>query len=367
MTTTTAPEAIKEILLVSAPPTTPARSLLREVSRMADLANMTQGQTNDLVELARGDNPSLATAARDLLIRRLLPVVNSAISRLDIKSATDREDARQAAMLRTLTCIERFDPGANMTLSSYVYGSAQKAAINWLQRERGDLSGSSETGRERPPARSLDAPARRVVDDDDDVIGLADVIADERCEDPAECAARSCQADSIRREVDRLPSLEREVIRMRFGIGGGGEHARAVVAERLHLSVSQVDAISSSAREMLLNDSALARMGELDAIHDKPPLSIDELATAALKDHHQAASLTIPLSTSIEWVIDEERRRHPEHIATLEAEHPDGLALHLEQICADRAAAIREQRIEHLQAGAAAHRSAALAMTLAPS
>ena len=69
-----------------------------------------------------------AADARDLLVRRLLPVVGHAIAKLDIKSATDREDARQAGMLRTLSCIERFDPQAGMSLSTYVYGSAQKAA-----------------------------------------------------------------------------------------------------------------------------------------------------------------------------------------------------------------------------------------------
>ena len=377
MTTTAPPEAIKEILLVSAPDrlrdvlTASAlqspRSVVNQARHLHDARQMTKQITNELVKIARGDDEALASSAKDLLVRRLLPVVNSAISKLEIASESDREDARQAAMVRVLTCIERFDPAAGMSLPTYAYGSAQKAAINWLQRERGDLAGSSESGRERVPARSLDALARRIADDADS-LDLADVLADDRSDDPADLAARSCQSDAIDREVDRLPTLEREVMILRFGLDGGGERTRAAVAEILNLSVPQIDTISAHAREMLLSDAALERMGEATRIHLKPPRSIDELASAVFKDHHaQPSPRPIPMSISTQQVVEEERKRHAEHVAALEVAHPEGLSIHLEQICADRAATLREERTARLQAGAAAHQSAAMAMMMGAS
>ena len=367
MTTTVAPSnVIQEFLGSSAPPLTPGRALVREVSRMADLAKMTQGQTNELVKIARGDDEALASDAKDLLVRRLLPVVGRAIAKLDIKCPSDREDARQAGMLRTLSCIEHFDPAAGMSLPTYAYGSARGAALNWLQRERGDLAGSSESGRERSPARSLDTPARRLVDDDD-VIDLADVLADEKSDDPAECAVQSIQSDALRREVDLLPPREREVMILCFGLDGAPPRTKVAVGEMLGVSSTRVGVIAAGALEMLRDDSALERLGRPEAIHDKPPRSPDELATAALKDHRQAASPSILLSNSIERTIEEERHRHQAHVADLEALHPEGLSSHLEQILSDRATAIREASTTRLKAGAAAHRAAAMAMTMGAS
>ena len=335
---------VPDLLPPHAPVADP-KALLREVSRMADLAKMTQGQTNDLVEVARGDDEDLAADARDLLIRRLLPIIGHAISRLDIKSATDREDARQAAMLRTLTCIERFDPGANMTLSSYVYGSAQKAAINWLQRERGDLSGSSETGRERPPARSLDAPARRLVDDDD-VIGLADVIADDKSFDPGEVASAVPGVDRLRVAVEGLPERERDVVKAHDGFLDGVGKSFDEIGAGLGITATGAQHIYDKGISHL-RDAMDRGHGQEDVpANEIPARSLEELATAAQKRFREKKNKPAAnIDTAIESVIAEERSRHEGLVAAMEARIPEGLHDRLAKLIADgKKARSREKR-----------------------
>ena len=335
---------VPDILDAPAPVADP-KALLREVSRLPDLAKMTAQQTNDLVEVARGVDEDLAADARDLLIRRLLPVVGHAIAKLDIKSATDREDARQAGMLRTLSCIERFDPQAGMSLSTYVYGSAQKAAVNWLQRERGDLAGSSELGRERSPARSLDAPARRLVDDDD-VIGLADVIADDKSDDPVDVATAVPDVDRLRVAIEGLPERERDVVKAHDGfLDGVGKSFDEIGAE---LGITATGAQHIYDKGLChLRDAMDKGPGQEDVPANAiPARTLEEMATAAQKRFREKKNKPAAnIDTEIESVIAEERSRHGGLVADMESRIPEGLHDRLAKLIADgKKARSRERR-----------------------
>ncbi|MHB1509152.1 MAG: sigma-70 family RNA polymerase sigma factor [Acidimicrobiales bacterium] len=320
------------------------RSLLRAVSRLPDLAKMTTEQTNELVELARGADPALASDAKDVLVRRLLPVIGHAVAKLDIKSKADRDDAHQAALLRTLYCIENFDPSAGMKLSTYVYGSSKRAAINWIQRERGELYGSSEEGRERVPARSLDAPAHRIVDDGD-AIGLADVIADSKIEDPIESAAAARRVKTLADLVAGLPDRQRQVVTARHGLDGKEPKRFEEIGPEIGLTYLGAQRIYEQAIASLHTDPAAAALGEGREIHEIPARTLQELVADAQKNYREKKSgVKAVLDTEITVVVDEERLRHPNSVAAMDRRYPEGLKGRIAKVLAEEKESRRQSR-----------------------
>lgn len=80
----------------------------------------------------------------------------------------------------------------------------------------------------------------------DELERRADVEADVH-----ESAVCSIEAQRLRRELERLPALERRVLRFRYGLEGSPPHSRREVARRLGVSLRHVRELERSALEQL--------------------------------------------------------------------------------------------------------------------
>jgi RNA polymerase primary sigma factor len=76
--------------------------------------------------------------------------------------------------------------------------------------------------------------------------GLGDLLEDEGLENPGLAALRQDMREHIARRLDRLPPREREIIKLRFGIGNGRSATLGEVGDRFHISRERVRQIEES-------------------------------------------------------------------------------------------------------------------------
>ncbi len=99
---------------------------------------------------------------------------------------------------------------------------------------------------------SLDAPVG-----DDEETGLGDLIGDER-HSPEEATMRSQLADQVEAAMAPLTDREREVLRLRYGLGSGREHTLEEVGRRLSITRERVRQIENRALTKLRGGSGRA-------------------------------------------------------------------------------------------------------------
>ena len=99
---------------------------------------------------------------------------------------------------------------------------------------------------------SLDAPVG-----EDEETGLGDLIGDER-HSPEEGAMRSELADQVEAAMAPLTDREREVLRLRYGLGSGREHTLEEVGRRLAITRERVRQIETRALAKLRGGSGRA-------------------------------------------------------------------------------------------------------------
>jgi RNA polymerase primary sigma factor len=102
----------------------------------------------------------------------------------------------------------------------------------------------------------LDAPGRTVsleapIGTEDDR-GLGEVIEDTQLARPDEAALRDAVATQVARALTTLGDKEREVLRLRFGVGTEREHTLEEVGARLSLTRERIRQIEKSALRKLL-------------------------------------------------------------------------------------------------------------------
>ena len=99
---------------------------------------------------------------------------------------------------------------------------------------------------------SLDAPVG-----EDEETGLGDLIGDER-HSPEEATMRSELADQVEAAMAPLTDREREVLRLRYGLGSGREHTLEEVGRRLSITRERVRQIENRALAKLRGGSGRA-------------------------------------------------------------------------------------------------------------
>lgn len=78
-----------------------------------------------------------------------------------------------------------------------------------------------------------------------------DLVADEQALEPRERVRFNYFQECIEKGLEQLTERERQVIQMRFGLGGEREHTLAEIGQRLHLSRQRIKGIETEALEKL--------------------------------------------------------------------------------------------------------------------
>jgi RNA polymerase primary sigma factor len=87
---------------------------------------------------------------------------------------------------------------------------------------------------------SLQAPAG------DEEAELGDLIADELAESPTEAVAGTLRDAQVHDTVSKLPHMQREVIKLRYGLEGDRPHSLEEVGERLRVSRERIRQIETT-------------------------------------------------------------------------------------------------------------------------
>jgi RNA polymerase primary sigma factor len=93
-----------------------------------------------------------------------------------------------------------------------------------------------------PPTASLEAP----VGEDEDT-RLGDLLRDRTAESPEEAAIRSRMAEEVERAMAPLSDREKEVMRLRYGLGTDREHTLEEVGRKLFITRERVRQIEAKA------------------------------------------------------------------------------------------------------------------------
>jgi RNA polymerase primary sigma factor len=235
--------------------------------------------------IERGD-----LAAKDRLVRCNLRLVAS-VARRHVGRGLPMEDLLQEGVVGLIRAAEKFDWRRGTRFSTYAVPWIRQAisqalantgrlirlpAPQHLQAERlaraersllergaadpsvaelAAASGLEEAAvlrirRADAPTASLDAPVG------DGGGRLGDLVADER--EPVDVALAAARRRTVRRSVERLAGRDRDVMRLRFGLDGGGERTLGAVGEAVGLSPERVRQLESVALAQLAADGELA-------------------------------------------------------------------------------------------------------------
>lgn len=188
--------------------------------------------------------------ALDELVSRNLRFVVSVARRYRGRglSLSDLVNEGNVGMIRAA---RRFDGERGVRFVTYAAWWIRQSILEALARQ---------SGAARPP-RPSDRPARPAVrlslDADEPGGGsLAERTADPRAEAPDVPVQRRALRRAVARSLASLPEREAEVLRLRFGLGGGEPCTLGEIAERLSVSRSRIRQLRDQGLRRLRSGSA---------------------------------------------------------------------------------------------------------------
>lgn len=155
-----------------------------------------------------------------------------------------REDMTQAAFLGLRRAAETFDPTKGAAFPTHAYWGMKASC----QAERFHMRSTIRYPRYPvapiPKVSSLD-----IESDDGSTIGAE--IPDENTDDPAAALHRTELPRAIAAALGSLDPRARQLVEMRYGLGGSAPHTVAEIAERLGVCPETCRRIEQRAREQL--------------------------------------------------------------------------------------------------------------------
>ncbi|MBQ9980143.1 MAG: RNA polymerase sporulation sigma factor SigE [Oscillospiraceae bacterium] len=165
-----------------------------------------------------------ATARQALIERNLRLVVY--ISRRFENTGVNIEDLVSIGSIGLIKAINTFDSGKNIKLATYASRCIENEILMFLRKtsnRRGEIS--------------LDEPLS--TDWDGNELLLGDILGTE-----SDTVVRPMEDDADRRlvmeAVEKLPGRDRDIVRLRFGLGGGRELTQKEVADMMGISQSYI-------------------------------------------------------------------------------------------------------------------------------
>lgn len=176
--------------------------------------------------MAAGD-----TAAREKLIRHNLRLV-AHITKKYYAAPADQEDLVSVGTIGLIKAVSTFDYNRAARFSTYAARCIENEIRMHLRRQRKEpealsLQDSIETGR------------------DGAALSIQDAIPDDACME--QDWERAEQAARLRSRIDLLPGRERQIIVLRYGLGGQPPLTQQQVAELLGISRSYISRLETKA------------------------------------------------------------------------------------------------------------------------
>ena len=174
--------------------------------------------------------------ARNILVERNLRLV-AHIMKKYYTQTSDQEDLISIGTIGLIKGITTFDRSKGSRLATYAARCVENEILMYFRSQRKSsqdvsLSDYIETG------------------SDGAALSLMDVVSDDS--DLLETVSNRQRLEDLRHAVDRLEEpREREVIQLRYGLGGHSPHRQREVAEILSISRSYVSRIEKRALENL--------------------------------------------------------------------------------------------------------------------
>lgn len=237
-----------------------------------------------------------AEAAREALVLHNMPLVLSVAGRFR-HSELDYDDLIQEGVLGLIKAAERYDPKRGTRFGTLAVwwirqaigraiantGRAVRLPVNrgWkvgqLRRIAAEMAQSTgeqppleevarragvthenalELLRDGQPTLSLDAPP-----DDPDDRSVLDRVSDQTAQDPEAVVIDEGLQQVLHDALARLDEREAEILRLRFGLGGGEAKPLRAIAAEWHMSPEGVRQISQRAMSHL---RAMSRVRDLD-------------------------------------------------------------------------------------------------------
>lgn len=184
-----------------------------------------------LEQAAKGD-----LAARNVLIERNLRLVAHIMKKYYAQTA-DQEDLISIGTIGLIKAIGTFDGSKGARLATYAARCIENEILMHFRSQRKSaqdvsLSDYIDTGTDGAALSLMD-----VVGDDDDLL---------------ETVSTRQQVDRLRQALEAsLTEQEKQVIELRYGLGGNAPHRQREVAERIGISRSYVSRIEKKALEKL--------------------------------------------------------------------------------------------------------------------
>jgi RNA polymerase primary sigma factor len=240
--------------------------------------------------IERGD-----LAAKDRLVSSNLRLVAS-VARRYVGRGLPMEDLMQEGVLGLIRAAEKFDWRRRTRFSTYAVPWIRQAITHALantsrlvrlpapQHLEADRLARAERGlleHGREPSAAALAEATGMKEDAvlrvrradaavaslDAPVGdgsgkLGDVLSDADATQPVEVALAAERRRAVRRSIERLAGRDREVMRLRYGLDGGGQRTLGAVGTAVGLSPERVRQLEVAALERLHEDDELAGWAE---------------------------------------------------------------------------------------------------------
>ena len=184
-------------------------------------------------------SPTITPEGRDKLVEHNLRLVVYIAKRFE-NTGIGIEDLVSIGTIGLIKAINTFRPDKNIKLATYASRCIENEILMYIRKFSGTRC-----------ELSIDEPLN--VDWDGNELLLSDVLGNDEDNIVYELEQRE-EKETIRRAVAALDPREREIIEMRYGLGGGDEMTQKEVADRLGISQSYISRLEKKILSRLRED-----------------------------------------------------------------------------------------------------------------